>query len=247
MAAVALDRHLGLDLEIAEAVLSFKAPEPGQRTGFEICLDYCNALAEEKRKNPGDDFATYLVQSEVDGQPVGPKELLAHFLTVVTAGHDTTSSTITCGMKALLENPEQLQILRDDPSKIHGAADELIRWTTPTVQFARTATRDYVLRGQTIKAGDSLCLCFSSGNRDADIFENPDSFNVLRSPNNHLGFGTGPHSCLGSQLARIEVRCFLKVFLERIEHMELAGPTPWFPANMVTRIKHMPVRYRFKN
>jgi len=233
-------------LEIAEAVLSFKAPEPGQRTGFEICLDYCNALAEQKRRHPADDFATYLVQAKIDDQPLGPKELLAHFLTVVTAGHDTTSSSITCGMKALLENPEQLQILRDDPAKIHGAADELIRWTTPTVQFARTATRDYVLNGQRIRRGDSLCLCFSSANRDRDMFEDPDRINVRRSPNNHLGFGTGPHSCLGSQLARIEIRCFLKVFLQRIEHMELAGPTPWFPANMVTRIKHMPVRYRFK-
>lgn len=234
-------------LKIAEEVLSFRAPEPGQRTGFELCLDYCNALAEDRRREPRDDFSTYLVQAQIDGAPIQPRELLAHFLTVVTAGHDTTSSSITSGMKALLQNPEQLQLLRDDPSKIISATEEILRWVTPTVQFSRTATRDYVLRGQTIREGESLCLCFSSANRDEDVFKNPDSFDILRSPNPHLAFGTGSHSCIGSQLARMEIRLFLKVFLERIEHMELAGPTPWFPANMVTRIAHMPVRYRLKH
>jgi len=234
-------------LEIAEAVLSFRAPEPGQKTGFEICLEYCNKLAEEKRKNPADDFATYLVQSEVEGQPVQPRELLAHFLTMVTAGHDTTSSCITSGVKALIENPDQLQILRDDPSQINSATEEILRWVTPTVQFARTATQDYVLRGQLIRKDESVALCFSSANRDEDVFEDPDCFRVLRSPNPHLAFGAGPHSCIGSQLGRLEIRCFLKVFLERIAHMELAGPTPWFPANMVARIERMPVRYELKD
>ena len=233
-------------LHIAELVLSFLPPAPGEKTGFELCLEYCNTLADHKRKFPADDFATFLVQSKIDDKELDPKELLAHYLTVVTAGHDTTSSTITSGIKALIENPDQFAALRDDHSLIKGAAEEMIRWTTPTVQFARTATRDYVLNGQLIKKGDSLCLCFSSGNRDADAFEEPDTFNVRRSPNNHLAFGTGVHSCLGSQLARLEVRCFLKVFLERMEHMELTGPTPWFAANMVTRIEHMPVKYRFK-
>lgn len=234
-------------LKIAEEVLSFQPPRPGEKTGFELCLDYCNSLAEQKRLQPADDFATYLVQSKIDDQPLGPKELLAHYLTVITAGHDTTSSSITNGIKALIEHPEQWRAVAEDPSLIHCAAEEMIRWTTPTVQFARTATRDYVLNGQLIKKGDSLCLCFSSGNRDAEVFENPDHFDVRRRPNNHLAFGSGVHSCLGSQLARLEVRCFLKVFLERVEQMELTGPTPWFPANMVTRIEHMPVRYRLKS
>jgi cytochrome P450 len=232
-------------LRIAEEVLTFQAPEPGGKTGFEKCLDFCNRLAAMKREAPADDFATYLVQSEIDGKPLESKELLAHYLTVATAGHDTTSSSITNGIKALIENPDQLQAVREDPSLIKSAANEMIRWTSPTVQFARTATRDYVLNGQLIKKGDSLALCFSSGNRDADAFEEPDSFNVRRSPNNHLAFGSGVHSCLGSQLARLEVQCFLKTFLERIEHIELTGPTPWFPANLVTRIEHMPVHYRF--
>lgn len=232
-------------LHIAEEVLSFAAPEPGEKTGFEKCLEYCNVLAEHKRKNPGDDFATYLVESEIDGQSLQPRELLAHFLTVITAGHDTTSSTITCGIKELLAHPDQLQMLRDDPSLLRSAAEEMIRWTSPTVQFARTATRDYELRGQLIRKGDALCLCFSSGNRDEEVFDNPDVFDITRSPNNHLGFGTGVHSCMGSQLARLEIRHFLNIFLEKIETMEVIGPTPWFPANMVTRISHMPVRYRF--
>jgi cytochrome P450 len=232
-------------LQIAEEVLSFAAPQPGEKTGFEKCLDYCTALAAEKRQHPGDDFATYLVQAEVDNQPLNSRELLAHFLTVITAGHDTTSSTITCGMKELLAHPDQLALLRQDRSLLRSAADEMIRWTSPTVQFARTAAQDYELGGQLIREGDALCLCFSSANRDADAFENPDSFDITRWPNDHLGFGSGAHSCLGSQLARMEVRLFLNAFLDNIETMEVIGPTPWFPANMVTRIKHMPVRYRF--
>lgn len=237
----------GLLLKIAEEVLSFQPPKPGEKTGFEKCLDYCTTLAAMKREKPADDFATFLVNQQIDGKPLEAKELLAHYLTVVTAGHDTTSSSITNGIKALIQNPEQWQALKDDGELIHSAAEEMIRWTSPTVQFARTATRDYVLNGQLIKKGESLCLCFSSGSRDAEVFDQPDSFNVRRTPNNHLAFGSGAHSCLGSQLGRLEVRCFLKVFLERIESMELNGPTPWFPANMVTRIEHMPVKYRFKN
>ena len=137
-------------------------------------------------------------------------------------------------------------MLRDDPSKIPTATEEILRWVTPTVQFARTAAQDYLLRGQLIREGESLALCFSSGNRDEDAFSDPDSFHIDRSPNQHLAFGAGPHSCLGSQLARLEIRCFLKVFLQRIEHLELAGPTRWIPANVVTRLQQMPVRYRFR-
>jgi len=232
-------------LHIAEEVLSFRAPAPGEKTGFEKCLDYCTDLAEEKRRNPADDFASYLVQAKIDDQPLHARELLAHFLTVITAGHDTTSSVLTCGLRELIGNPDQLQMLRDEPTLLRGAVEEMIRWVSPTVQFARTATRDYRLRGQLIRAGDTLCLCYSSANRDEDVFENPDRFDITRSPNNHLAFGTGVHSCLGSQLARLEIRQFLTIFLQRIESMALIGPTPWFPANMVTRIKHMPVRYRF--
>jgi len=232
-------------LHIAEEVLSFRAPVQGERTGFEKCLDYCTGLAEEKRRKPADDFSSYLVQAHVDGKPLQPRELLAHFLTVITAGHDTTSSVITCGLKELLANPDQLQTLRANPTFIRSAVEEMIRWASPTVQFARTATRNYQLRDQPIREGDTLCLCYGSANRDEEVFDSANAFDITRSPNNHLAFGTGVHSCLGSQLARLEIRQFLTVFLQRIAHMEVVGKTPWFPANMVTRIKHMPVRYQF--
>ncbi len=234
-----------LVLEMAEDALSFRAPLPGEKSGFERVVDFCSAIADQRRLDPKDDLATFLVQSQIDGKPLDPKDLIAHFFVVLTAGHDTTSSAITGGIKALLEHPDQLQMLRAEPSKIASAAEEILRWVTPTVQFCRTATQDYVLRGQNIRKGDSLVLLYSSGNRDAEVFNDPDSFRIDRTPNPHLGFGAGVHSCLGSQLARMEVRCFLKVLLERIEHLELAGPTPYIAANLVTRLERLPVRYAF--
>lgn len=232
-------------LGLAGEVLQFRTPEPGAKSGIEKALDYCNNLAEEKRAHPADDFATFLALAKIDDKPLEARELLAHYLTVVTAGHDTTASVIANGIKTLVENPDQLQAVREDPSLIPSAVEEMIRWTSPTVQFVRTAARDYVLDGQTIKKGEALVLLFSSANRDEEVFENPDKFDIRRSPNNHLAFGSGPHSCMGSQLGRMQARIFLKLFLEHIEHMEVIGPTPWFAGNLVTRIEHLPVRYRF--
>jgi cytochrome P450 len=237
------DTHI---LELAEDVLSFRAPEPGKKSGFERMLDYCSAVAEDRRRHPREDFSTFLVQSRIDGELLQPREMLAHFLTVATAGHDTTTSAITGGVRALLQNPDQLQLLRDDPVLIASAAEEILRWVTPTVQFVRTAAEDYVLRGQLIRKGESCALLFGSGNRDEEVFDDADVFRITRHPNPHLAFGSGPHSCLGSQLARIELRCFLGVLLERFAHMELCGPTPCIAANLVTRIEKMPMRYRFR-
>jgi cytochrome P450 len=148
-------------------------------------------------------------------------------------------------VRALLQNPDQLRLLRDAPGLIASATEEILRWVTPTVQFVRTAVEDYVLRGQLIRKGESCALLFGSGNRDEEVFGDADVFRITRHPNPHLAFGSGPHSCLGSQLARIELRCFLTVLLERFAHMELCGPTPCIAANLVTRIEKMPMRYRF--
>jgi cytochrome P450 len=175
-----------------------------------------------------------------------PRELLAHFLIVATAGHDTAATAIMGGVKALAENPDQWQLLREDPSKISGAVEEILRWVSPNLQFARTAKEDYVLHGQLIRKDESLALIYPSANRDEAVFVEPDKFIVTRTPNPHLAFGAGAHSCVGSQLARMELRCFFKTFVERIDDLELSAPTTLLPTNVVTRFEKMPVRYRFR-
>ena len=231
--------------EMSEELLSFSAPKLGEKSGLEKMLEYLGALAEDRRKNPQDDLSTYLVNALIDGQPLLPRELLAHFVIVATAGHDTTTTTIAGGVQALLEHPDQWQLLRDDPTRLNAAVEEILRWVSPNLQFARTAMEDYVLGGQRIARGESLALLFSCANRDEKVFGDPDNFRIDRSPNPHLAFGTGSHSCLGVQLARMELRSFFKTFIDRIEHAELTGQVTWQPTNLVTRMAQMPIRYRF--
>ena len=231
--------------KVSEELLSFQAPRPGEKSGFEKMLDYCGAIAEDRRMNPRDDLSSFLVQAEIDGQPLQPRELLAHFLIVATAGHDTAATAIMGGVKALAENPDQWRLLRDDPAKIPAAVEEILRWVSPNLQFARTAKEDYVLNRQLIRKDESLALIYPSANRDETVFDQPDKFMVTRTPNPHLAFGAGAHSCVGSQLARMELRCFFKMFVERIAHLELSEPATLLPTNVVTRFARMPVRYRF--
>ncbi|MET0985332.1 MAG: cytochrome P450 [Steroidobacteraceae bacterium] len=236
-------------LRLAESAFTFKVPEPGSdaTTGFEMVLSYFKAIAEERRKQPQNDLSTYLVQARLDGKPLEDRELLAYFFIAATAGHDTTSSAITGGVKALLENPDQLRLLQADSSRMTGAVEEILRWVTPTIQFARTAREDYVLRGQLIRRGETAVLYFSSGNRDDEAFPHPNEFRIERSPNRHLAFGSGPHTCVGLHLARLELRCFLEVLFEQFEHLEIAGPTPSIASSIVTRLERLPVRYRFRD
>jgi len=235
-------------LNLSKQVFKFEAPPPGtdDQTGQELMMNYFKAVADDRRLNPKDDLSTYLVQARLEGEPLEDRELLAYFLLMATAGHDTTSSAISGGVKALVEHPAQLQMLRDDPSKMRGAVEEILRWTTPTLHFSRTAARDYALRGQMIKKGETVVLYYSSANRDEEVFSNPDSFDITRSPNRHLAFGYGPHACLGMQLAKIEIGCFLKVFLERVEQLEIIGPTPNIPVSLVSRLAQLPVRYHLR-
>ena len=235
-------------LKLVRQVFSFEAPTSGtdERSGFELMADYFKSVAEDRRLNPKEDLSTYLVQATLDGQPLQDRELLGYFVAIATAGHDTTSSAISGGIKALIEHPDQLQMLRDDRSKVRGAVEEILRWVTPTIHFARTAARDYELRGQVIRKDETVVLYYSSANRDEDVFAHPDKFDITRSPNPHLAFGSGPHACVGMQLAKMEIRCFLNVFLERVEHMEIIGPTPSIASNLVTRLAQLPVRYRLR-
>lgn len=205
---------------------------------------YFNQITEDRRARPTDDVATVIANARVDGEPIGAFEAVSYYTIVATAGHDTTSSSTAGGMWGLLDNPDQFAAVKADPSLIPGLVDESIRWTTPVKHFMRSATRDYEMRGQTIREGDWLFLSYPSGNRDEEVFEDPYAFRVDRSPNRHLAFGYGAHLCLGQHLAKLEMRVFWEELLKRLEHVEPDGPVRLTEANFVGGPKTLPIRYR---
>jgi len=207
---------------------------------------FLSDLLESRRQQPRDDLATVLAQATIRGEPVPQFELFSLLFLIMVAGHDTTRNAISSGLLALLEHPEEFEKLRRDPSLVDRAADEIVRWTTPVNHFVRTANQDYELRGQTIREGDSAALFYASANRDEEIFEDPFSFRIDRSPNPHLGFGIGEHFCLGSHLARMDLRVFFRQLVERVESIELAGPAELLHASFVGGPKRVPVRYRVR-
>ena len=198
-------------------------------------------LAEERRKQPGDDLMTALVEAEVDGRRLTDDEIGAFFVLLSVAGNDTTRNTITGGMKALTDFRDQRRILIDDfDATIPSAVEEIIRWVTPVMTFRRTATRDLELGGQQINEGDWLVMFYASGNRDDREFANPNAFDVRRSPNNHVGFGGGgPHFCLGNQLARAQLRAIFDRLLHRVPDIEVGEPVR-LVGNFVDGVKAMP-------
>ena len=169
--------------------------------------------------------------------------MFGYFLIIATAGHDTTSYSLTGGLKALLENPDQLAKLRADPSLLPSAVDEFIRWTSPVKHFMRTATEDVEIEGKQVRAGDIVMLSYPSANRDEDVFDDPFAFRVDRKPNRHLAFGTGPHLCLGQHLAKMELISFMREFLARIDDVELAGIPRAVQSTFVGGVKNLPIRY----
>jgi len=219
---------------------------------FETIKDlynYFTELTEARRARPTEDLASYIANGRIDGEYLPYKELISYYTIVATAGHETTRTAITGGLHALLTHPDQMQKLRDnieDEERVKLAVEEMIRWTTPVAQFARTATRDCQLRGKQIRKGDALCLFYASANFDEAVFDAPFEFRIDRKPNRHLAFGTGPHQCLGLLLARLEMRIFFNQFIPRIDHMALAGEPEHLRASFVHGLKHMPIRYRLK-
>ncbi len=207
---------------------------------------YFDELMAERRTNPTEDLTTVLANATINGAPVPQFELYSLYFLVVVAGHDTTRNSISSGLLAFFDHPEQLARLKADPSLVETAADEIARWTTPVNHFSRTATEDYELRGKTIRKGDSVALFYASANRDEDIYEDPFTFSIDRDPNPHLGFGVGEHFCLGAHLARLDLKVFWRMFAERCEAIEPAGPHELLKASFVGGPKRIPVRYKFR-
>jgi cytochrome P450 len=217
--------------------------------GLAVLMDffaYFTGVVEDRKKNPTEDLASILANAVVDGEPMEALDQISYFIITATAGHDTTSATISGGMKALLEHPQQFEKLRANPGLAKQAAREMIRWVSPVRHMMRTTTQEIVLRGKTLKAGDSLCLWYPSANRDAEAFDDPDTFNIERDNRNQLAFGYGGHMCLGQHLAVLEVELFFAELLPRLKQIEMSAEPEWVQANFVGGLKSMPVRYSFR-
>ena len=238
-------------LKLTQELFGVVDPELGRGTEQDAMLatlldffEYFQKLTDARRANPTDDLASVIANAEIDGKPIGILEAVGYYVLIATAGHDTTSAAIAGGLHALIDHPDQFRRLRNDPSLVPTAVEEMIRWVSPVKQFMRTASRDYVLRGITIPAGDSVLLSYPSANRDEDVFDRPDVLDVGRDPNPHLGFGFGAHFCLGTHLARMEARALYHELLPRLQSIELAGEPAYIETLFVGGPKHLPIRYR---
>jgi cytochrome P450 len=207
-------------------------------------FEYGRRLAAERKGGDGEDLVSKLINRiPEDGQPLSDNEFDNYFLLLVVAGNETTRHAISQAMLALINNPDQLHWLQNNLDKLPIAVEELIRWASPVYHFRRTATRDTELGGKQIKEGDKVVMWFASGNRDEEAFTNPYQLDLTRSPNDHITFGKGgPHFCLGSALARMEIRLMFEALLPRIKTIEVAGDVTRVRSNFVNGIKQFPVR-----
>jgi cholest-4-en-3-one 26-monooxygenase len=209
-------------------------------------FQYFSQLIEDRRKAPRDDLATALTEGRVNGEPIPPFELLSYFALLIVAGNETTRNAITGGLYALINHPDQFERLKADLSLIPTAVEEIVRWTSPVIQFTRIATRDTVLRGQKIREGEVVALFYPSANRDEEVFNDPDKFDLTRTPNPQIAFGIGEHYCLGANLARLELQVMFRQLIERLEAVEMTGPIERMRSSFVGGIKHMPIRYSLR-
>ena len=207
---------------------------------------YFAQLTASRRENPTDDLASAIANGRIDGEPLSEVDTASYYVIVATAGHDTTKDAISGGLLALIQNPGEMQRLRDNPELMGTAVEEMIRWTTPVKEFMRTAAEDTTVRGVPIAKGESVYLAYVSGNRDEEVFDEPFRFDVGRDPNKHVAFGYGVHFCLGAALARMEMNSLFSELIPRLESIELAGEPELAATTFVGGLKHLPVRYSLR-
>ena len=223
-----------LNPEGIEGILDQDIPEIFER---------CRAMIAERREDPTDDLTSVLVHAEVDGERLEEHEIVMGFFLLVAAGNDSTKATYTSGMRALMEHPEQMRMLAEDPALIPGAVEECLRMFPAFAHFRRTATEDTEIAGQAVREGEKVVMWYVSSNRDEDHYEDPDRFDVLRNPE-HQAFGAGGrHFCLGAALARLELKVLFEETLKRFPGMEIAGRPQPALSPFVNQLKTLPVRW----
>jgi cytochrome P450 len=209
-------------------------------------FDYFRTVVRDRRANPTGDLSSAIANARIDGELMSDADTLNYFATIAAAGHDTTKASIAGGLLALIEHAGERERLTSDPSLMPTGVEEMIRWSTPVKEFMRTATADTTVRGIRISAGESAYLAYESGNRDAEIFDEPFRFDVGRNPNKHLGFGAGIHFCLGAALARMEIASFFTHLLPRLRSIELAGEPKLIATTLLGGLKRLPIRYEMR-
>jgi cholest-4-en-3-one 26-monooxygenase len=225
--------------DVDPRLLPFGTPAAAQ------VFEYGHRIGALRRTHPGDDLVSRLVHAEVDGERLNDTEYSNFFELFIFAGNETTRTAISHGILALIEHPDEFERLAKDDALLPTAVDEILRWATPVIYFRRTATQDTEIRGVPIQTGDRVAMWFLSANYDEDVFEDPMRFDVGRQPNPHTAFGRGgPHFCLGSFLARLEIRVLLEEMLARDVRFELTGAPVRLSSNFVNGFKSIPVRVR---
>jgi cytochrome P450 len=231
----------------AEHALPGESPLDARNRLWAELFAYLEAIIDDRRaRGPdgGDDLATLLVHATIEGQPLTQQQLHGYLLLLIAAGNETTRNSITGGVRALLQHPDQAALLASDvDTHIDTAVEEILRWVSPVIQFARTATRDFELAGTTIRAGDTVGVWFPSANRDEAMFPDPYRFDITRSPNYHLAFGHGAHFCLGANLARWEMRAVFRELAAHLAHLELVGEPRRLAHLHVHAIHHQYLRW----
>jgi cholest-4-en-3-one 26-monooxygenase len=235
--------------DLSNRLIGFDDPEFGtsaedaMKASMEMYL-YANELAEQRQQDPRGDIVTKLLQAEVDGDKLTVQQFDMFFLLLAVAGNETTRNAITHGMQAFFEHPDQWELFKKE-RPLESAAEEIIRWATPVMQFQRTALSDYELEGQLIRKGDRVAIYYTAGNRDETALTDPDRFDVTRTENDHIAFGGGgPHFCLGANLARAEIQIMFDVIAERMPDITSLAEPRMLRSMFINGIKELPVRYR---
>jgi cholest-4-en-3-one 26-monooxygenase len=198
----------------------------------------------DRRARPQEDLVTVLCEAEIDGERLDDESIIQESLLILIGGDETSRHVMTDGMLTLLAHPDQMAVLRDDPSAVEVGVEELLRWVSPIKNMSRTVTREIAMHGQTMHEGDQVILMYPSANRDSTVFDDPDRFDVRRDPNPHLAFGFGPHFCMGASLARLELKVMFTELLHRLPDLHLAGdPFPRRSSNFISGPETMPVAF----
>jgi cytochrome P450 len=205
---------------------------------------YFRRLIEERRRDLHDDLVSELLRGEIEGKPLNEEQLVAYCELLVEAGNETTRNGVSGGLLAFSEHRDQWEKLRERPDLLPDAVEEILRWSSPISHFTRTATEDYELRGQTVRAGEQVALYYASANRDEEVFDEPFAFRVDRRPNPHLAFGFGEHFCMGAHAARVELETIFRHLLTRLDSFEVSGEIERLSSIVNGSIKHLPLRYR---